>query len=380
MRIAHIVGTRPNFMKIAPIMRALERVKGIDQLLVHTGQHYDAALSDDFFSDLELPVPDVNLHIGSGSHAEQTGRILMALGPVLEQARPDWVFTVGSTNSSLGGALVATKLRIPVAQVEAGLRSHDRSMPEEINRILTDQLADALFTTEPSANANLKREGIADTLIHYVGNVMIDAVDQYRARAEELDVDEALGVEPGQYVLVTLHRPHNVDSHARLAALLAALNQIATEYPVILPMHPRTARNIKEFGLDGELGSISVLGPVRYLEFLALMDRAGAVLTDSGSIQEETTVLGVPCITLRPSTERPVTLSEGTNRLFDGDPEELIDHVLEAVGEERHSCRPELWDGHAADRIAKLTAEKLVLGARSRAEDEAAVLVSAHLP
>lgn len=359
MKIAHIVGARPNFMKIAPVMRALEDVDSLEQVLIHTGQHYDTSLSDDFFHDLELPTPDVNLGIGSGSHAEQTGRTLMALEPVLQRIDPDWVFTVGDVNSTLAAALAAAKLHMAVAHVEAGLRSHDRTMPEEINRLLTDQLSDALFTTEPAANENLRREGIAEEKIHYVGNVMIDSLERYRAKAAQLDVDEALGLEPNRYVLVTLHRPRNVDTRARLDAILRALGAIASYYPVVFPMHPRTARNTKSFGLEPGLAPISVLGPIRYLEFLALMDRAGAVITDSGGIQEETTVLGVPCITLRPNTERPITLSEGTNRLFDGELDELVDIAVEAVEAERRPSRPELWDGKAAQRIARLVQERL---------------------
>ncbi len=364
MRIAHVVGARPNFMKIAPVMRALEGADGVEQVLIHTGQHYDASLSDEFFHDLELPSPDVNLGIGSGTHAQQTGRIMMALEPALEREAPDWVFTVGDVNSTLAAALVAAKLGIPVAHVEAGLRSHDRTMPEEINRALTDRVSDALFTTEPSANENLRAEGVPEDRIHHVGNVMIDSLDRYRAKAAELDVDEALGLEPGGYVLVTLHRPRNVDSPDRLAGILEALAQIATYHPVVFPMHPRTARRVKTFGLDAELAPLAVLGPIRYLEFLALMDRAGAVITDSGGIQEETTVLGVPCLTLRPNTERPITLTEGTNRLFDGELEDLPAAAVDAVEMERRPCRPELWDGRAAERIARITLEQLSDGER----------------
>ncbi|MGD2153608.1 MAG: UDP-N-acetylglucosamine 2-epimerase (non-hydrolyzing) [Gemmatimonadales bacterium] len=355
MKITHVVGTRPNFMKIAPLMRAFGKADHVEQLLIHTGQHYDNALSIDFFRDLELPEPDVNLGIGSGSHAEQTGRVMIALEPVLEHARPDWVFTVGDVNSTLAAALVAAKLEIPIAHVEAGLRSHDRSMPEEVNRVLTDQLSEALFTTEPSANENLKREGIPDERVHYVGNVMIDSLDRYRAQAAALDVDEALGVEPGRYVLVTLHRPNNVDDPDQLAGLLGALGQLASYHPVIFPIHPRTARNIKAFDLEDALAPLSVLGPVGYLEFLALMERAGVVISDSGGIQEETTVLGVPCVTLRPNTERPITISEGTNRLYDGDPDGLAAVALEALEGERRPHRPNFWDGAAAERIARIT-------------------------
>jgi UDP-N-acetylglucosamine 2-epimerase (non-hydrolysing) len=335
MQIAHVVGARPNLIKVAPVIRALAGVDAVEQVLIHTGQHYDSSLSDDFFHDLELPNADVNLGIGSGSHAEQSGRMMMALEPVLQRAEPDWVFTVGDVNSTLAAALVAAKLRIPVAHVEAGLRSHDRSMPEEINRVLTDQISDALFTTEPSANENLRNEGIPEERVHYVGNVMIDSLDRYRGRVADLRVDEAMRLEAGEFVLVTLHRPNNVDDPAQLAAILGALAQLASYHPVVFPMHPRTARNVKQFGLENELAPLGVQGPLRYLEFLGLMDSAGLVISDSGGIQEETSVLGVPCITLRPNTERPITLSEGTNRLFNGDLAELLDVALAAIQEER---------------------------------------------
>lgn len=361
MLIAHIVGARPNFMKIAPVMRALETADGVDQTLIHTGQHYDNSLSGDFFHDLELPEPDMNLGVGSGSHAEQTGRVMTALEPLLQRLAPNWVFTVGDVNSTLAAALTAAKLGIPVAHVEAGLRSHDRSMPEEINRVLTDQISDALFTTEPSANENLKKEGIDPERIHFVGNVMIDSLDRYRARAAEMYADDGLGVEPGQYALVTLHRPRNVDDPRRLAGILGALGRLATQYPVVFPIHPRTARNIKRFGLEAEVAPINALGPLGYLEFLALMERAGVVISDSGGIQEETTVLGVPCITVRPNTERPITISEGTNELFDDDPEKLAGVALKALTTERRASRPKLWDGRSAERIARITLERLRL-------------------
>ena len=367
MRIAHVVGARPNLMKVAPIMRALQRTDSVEQLLFHTGQHYDASLSDDIFHDLELPRADINLGIGSGSHSEQTGRILIALEPALRRAEPDWVFTVGDVNSTLAAALAAVSLGIRVAHVEAGLRSHDRSMPEEINRVLTDQISEALFTTEPSANENLRREGIDPSRIHYVGNVMIDSLDRYRARAAELDAHEALGVEPGEFVLVTVHRPNNVDEPARLAAVLGALGELASFQPVVFPMHPRTARNVKQFGLELELAPLCVLGPVRYLEFLCLMEHAGLVISDSGGIQEETTVLGVPCITLRPNTERPITISEGTNQLFNGELADLPEVALAALRSERRPHRPPLWDGHAAERVAQITLSRLAQGPRPTA-------------
>lgn len=372
MRIVHVVGARPNFIKIAPVVRAFRGANGVDQLIVHTGQHYDSALSEDFFHDLELPKPDINLSIGSGSHADQTARVMMGLEPVLQRSEPEWLFTVGSANSTLAAALVAAKIGIPVAHIEAGLRSHDRAMPEEINRLLTDQLSDALFTTEPSANENLRREGIDGDRIHYVGNVMIDSLDQYRAQASQLDVDEALGLEPGRYVLVTLHRPENVDSRDRLSQVLVALGQIASYYPVVFPLHPRTAHNVKRFGLEADLAPITVLGPTRYLEFLALLDRAGAVITDSGGIQEETSVLGIPCLTLRTSTERPITVTEGTSVLVDGELNGLVELAVEAVDSERRPFRPELWDGRAAERIARITVERLAdIAPRGRRPAEA---------
>jgi UDP-N-acetylglucosamine 2-epimerase (non-hydrolysing) len=359
MRLAHVVGARPNFMKVAPIISALDRASNVEQVLIHTGQHYDPSLSDDFLRDLEIPAPDVNLGVGSGSHAEQTGRIMIALERELDERRPDWVFTVGDVNSTLAASLVASKMGMPVAHVEAGLRSHDRSMPEEINRILTDRLSEALFTTEPSANQNLRNEGIDPSIVHFVGNVMIDTLDRYRARAARLDLPGTLGLEPGTYVLVTLHRPTNVDEPDRFAAILGALGEIASRYQVVFPVHPRTARNVKQFGLEGALGSLKALGAIPYLEFLCLMDQAGLVISDSGGIQEETTVLGIPCITVRLNTERPITITEGTNRLFDGAPEELPGLALEAITEERRPHRPALWDGHAAERIAEVTLNQL---------------------
>ena len=357
MKILHVVGARPNFVKIAPVMRAFEAAGGVEQVLVHTGQHYDDELSDAFFEDLELPRPDVNLSVGSGSHAVQTGRVMMAFEPVVKRVAPDWVFTVGDVNSTLAAALVATKLGVRVAHVEAGLRSGDWSMPEEVNRVLTDRVSDALFTTEPSANLHLEREGIDADRVFHVGNVMIDALDRYRDRAAELAVHRDLDLEDDRYVVVTLHRPHNVDDARRLKRLLGALNGVVYEYgrEVVWPIHPRTAKRIREFDLEGELDALRMLKPLSYLEFLSLMDDAALVVTDSGGIQEETTVLGVPCVTIRPNTERPITLTEGTNRLFDGEPEGLADVCWEAMSAPRRPSRPQLWDGRAAERIARVT-------------------------
>ena len=355
--ILHIVGARPNFMKIAPVMRAFARTGEVTQTLVHTGQHYDAELSKYFFEDLGLPRPDVDLGVGSASHAVQTARVMIALEPVLHRVAPDWVFTVGDVNSTVAAALVAAKLGRKVAHVEAGLRSGDWTMPEEINRVVTDRLSDLLFTTEASANDNLRAEGIAAERVHFVGNVMIDTLLEHRERALELGVAEGMGLEPGDYILVTLHRPSNVDDPDRLAALLTALGELTagTGHPVVLPLHPRTSERVRRLELEHLLGPLDVLPPLRYLDFLGLMATAGLVVTDSGGIQEETTVLGVPCITVRPNTERPVTITHGTNRLYDGDPSGLLDVARSAMLERRDVEPPPLWDGHAAERIADVT-------------------------
>lgn len=356
-KILHIVGARPNFMKIAPVMQAFARTGEVRQTLVHTGQHYDEELSRYFFEDLGLPRPDVDLGVGSASHAVQTGRVMIALEPVLERERPDWVFTVGDVNSTVAAALVAAKLGLRVAHVEAGLRSGDWSMPEEINRVVTDRLSDLLFTTEESGGENLRREGVPEEKIHFVGNVMIDTLLAHRERALALDMPAEMGLEEGGYVLVTLHRPSNVDDADRLAALLDALGQLTagTGHPVVLPLHPRTSERIRTLDLDDRLAPLNVLPPLRYLEFLGLMASAGLVVTDSGGIQEETTVLGVPCITVRPNTERPATITHGTNRLYVGDPSGLLDEARSALLARRDGHVPPLWDGHAAERIVAVT-------------------------
>lgn len=365
-KILHIVGARPNFMKIAPVMQAFARTGEATQTLVHTGQHYDEELSKYFFEDLELPRPDVDLGVGSASHAVQTARVMIALESVLERVEPDWVFTVGDVNSTVAAALVAAKLGIRVAHVEAGLRSGDWTMPEEINRVVTDRLSDLLFTTEASANENLRAEGVPDERIHFVGNVMIDTLLQHRKRALELEVHADMGLDERKYILVTLHRPSNVDDPERLAALLSALGELTagTGHPVVLPLHPRTSERVRRLDLEHLLAPLHVLPPLRYLEFLGLMATAGLVVTDSGGIQEETTVLGVPCITVRPNTERPATITHGTNRLYDGDPSGLLDEARSALLERRDGRTPPLWDGHAAERIARIT---LALEGASRA-------------
>lgn len=354
--LLHVVGTRPNFVKIASVIRALERADAVEQVLVHTGQHYDHGLSDAFFEDLDLPRPDVDLAVGSGSHALQTGRIMIALDPVLKRFDPDWVVTVGDVNSTLAAALTAKKRGLRVAHVEAGLRSHDWSMPEEVNRVLTDRLSDALFTTEPSGRENLLAEGIEPERIHHVGNVMIDSLDRFRSEAADLAAYEDLGLEAGRYVLVTLHRPSNVDDEPRLRSLIQALREIryACDVPVVWPLHPRTAQRLRQFGLDFVQADLLITEALGYREFISLMDAADMVITDSGGVQEESSVLGVPCITVRPNTERPITVECGTNRLFDRDLSELVDLAEEVTGSERRPCRPELWDGRAAERIASV--------------------------
>jgi UDP-N-acetylglucosamine 2-epimerase (non-hydrolysing) len=350
MHILHVVGARPNFMKLAPVFAALQGRHGVRQTMVHTGQHYDAEMSAVFFQELELPKPDLNLDVGSGTHAQQTAAVMMRLEPLLLEARPDVVLVYGDVNSTAAAALVAAKLMIPVGHVEAGLRSFDRTMPEEINRLLTDALADLLFTPSADANENLAREGIPSSRIHFVGNVMIDTLVRLLPRA--VMPEEARGLE--RYALVTLHRPSNVDKPEMLARILKALEEIARELPVIFPLHPRTRRRMEEFGLEAaDQNGLWLLNPFSYLEFLGLQRQATAVITDSGGIQEETTFLGVPCLTLRTTTERPVTMKEGTNILIGEEPERLYPEVQAILGGQRNTGRiPPLWDGKAAQRIA----------------------------
>jgi len=356
IKVLHVAGARPNFMKVAPVMEALRQYSQVCQYLVHTGQHYDDRLSQTFFEELEIPRPDVNLGVGSGTHAVQTARVMEAFEPVCLEWQPDVVVVVGDVNSTLACALVAAKLGIPVAHVEAGLRSFDWSMPEEINRVVTDRLSDLLFTTEPSANENLRREGVPEERIHFVGNVMIDTLLRHRSRARTLRMPDRLGLAPGRFALVTLHRPSNVDSPQTLAPIVAGLERVAAEVPVVFPVHPRTRRTLDAVIADGGGSSMRLLEPLGYLEFLGLMCDAGVVITDSGGIQEETTVLGVPCLTVRPNTERPITIEQGTNRLVRAEPGAIAEAALAALGAERRDGRrlPELWDGQAAERIAQI--------------------------
>ena len=353
MKLLNIVGARPNFMKMAPLIAAIQRRAGeATQTLVHTGQHYDEAMSASFFRDLGMPAPDINLEVGSGTHAEQTARVMLAFEPVLIEQKPDWVVVVGDVNSTLACALVARKLGVKVAHVEAGLRSFDRDMPEEINRILTDQLSDLLLTPSADGDANLLREGIAPERIVRVGNVMIDTLLQQVERAQASSILPELELEPHTYAVVTLHRPSNVDEPESLRGILAALGEIAAELPLVFPAHPRTQARLREFGIAVP-ARMRVIDPLGYLEFLRLWSNAKLVLTDSGGLQEETTALGIPCLTLRENTERPITIEQGTNHLVGCDPAKIKQTAFAVLrGELKLAGRvPELWDGQTAGRI-----------------------------
>ena len=360
MHILHVVGARPNFMKAAPVLRALGSYPSVRQTLVHTGQHYDAAMSDVFFEQLGMPVPDCNLGVGSGTHAEQTATIMQAFEPVLCERRPNLVLVYGDVNSTLAAALVGSKMGVKVGHVEAGLRSRDRSMPEEINRLLTDQLSDLLFTPSADGDENLLREGIAPSKIHRVGNVMIDSLLSLLPRAEgRLPAD---AIPP--YALVTLHRPSNVDDPRWLRDLLTTLLDLSAQLNIVFPVHPRTRQRLHALGfvMNGAQKGLRFLDPLSYLEFLALQRSAVLVITDSGGIQEETTFLGVPCLTVRENTERPITVTMGTNQLVGRDLRKLRSAVKEILSTQLPkpastmlgSCRIPLWDGKAAVRIARV--------------------------
>lgn len=362
-----VAGARPNFMKIAPIVRAIKAHGGLSYKIIHTGQHYDREMNDVFFEELGIPEPDVFMAAGGGSHAQQTGKIMVAFEEYCEAHRPDAVLVVGDVNSTLACSIVAKKLCIPVAHVEAGLRSGDMAMPEEINRLVTDSISDWFFVTEPSGVAHLKREGKSDAVIHDVGHVMVDNV---LYQAEKLAGTDVSGFETsafkqsaladgGRYGVVTLHRPSNVDDKEMMSRISGALREIATEIPLIFPVHPRTRKNLESFGIDlGE--KITLVGPQGYMPFLNLWKDASIVLTDSGGLQEETTALGVPCLTIRENTERPITVDEGSNVLVGTDPERIVAEARKTLqGQGKRGRRPALWDGKAAERIVAIIHSEL---------------------
>jgi UDP-N-acetylglucosamine 2-epimerase (non-hydrolysing) len=355
VKLLHVVGARPNFMKIAPILAECARRPGLRSTLVHTGQHYDERMSRLFFEQLGIPRPDLDLEIGSGSHAQQTAAILSRFEPVILQSRPDLLLVVGDVNSTLACSLVAAKMGVPVAHVEAGLRSFDRSMPEEINRIVTDAVSDLLFVSEASGMDNLAREGVAADKVHFVGNVMIDTLLEHRDRARATPILSSLGVEAGGYAALTLHRPANVDDPAALDRILTSIADLSRRMPVVFPVHPRVRPALAgQAAIRSEGTRFITTEPLGYLDFLKLLMEARLVLTDSGGVQEETTILGVPCVTLRDNTERPVTVTHGTNRLGGTTTEGVRQAIAEALADERGLVRepPPLWDGRAAGRIA----------------------------
>jgi UDP-N-acetylglucosamine 2-epimerase (non-hydrolysing) len=361
-KIVHVVGARPNFVKIAPIVAALRDYPAITQRLIHTGQHYDHEMAQVFLEQLGLPQPDRNLEVGSSSHAEQTAAVMVRFERVVDEERPDMVVVVGDVNSTLGATLVAAKMGVPVAHVEAGLRSFDRTMPEEINRIVTDRLSAILLSPSVDGAENLRREGAPESTIFVVGDVMIDTLLAHRAEAPWDEVRRRFGLEDRGYAVLTLHRPANVDDPARLQQIIGRLQQVTAHLPVVFPIHPRTARRFAEHGIAPEAIGLRLIDPLGYREFLALMDHAGCMLTDSGGIQEETTVLGVPCFTLRDNTERPVTISEGTNTLVMADGRLLgqaFDDLV-ATGGKRGRV-PDLCDGQAGRRSAAIIARALAV-------------------
>jgi len=371
MKILHVVGARPNFMKVAPVVRALGSLAGFRQVIVHTGQHYDANMSEVFFRQLDIPEPDINLDVGSGSHAQQTAQIMSKFEPVVLHKEPDLVLVYGDVNSTVAAALVCSKLYIPLGHVEAGLRSFDRTMPEEINRLLTDQVADLLFTPSVDGNENLAREGVPEEKIHMVGNVMIDTLVHLLPKADDSFLEglyrnntgTGCGVEGKKgvhsqnrrYIVVTLHRPSNVDDPGMLREIISTLKTISRKLDVIFPIHPRTRERLKILKIPLEDPSLKLTEPVGYLQFLALQRKAAVIVTDSGGIQEEATFLGIPCLTLRENTERPITITAGTNILVGRDMGKLreeVDRILS--GEVKKGVIPPLWDGNASVRIARI--------------------------
>lgn len=357
VKIIYVVGTRPNFVKIASILRASANIPEIQSLLVHTGQHYTDNMDKTFFEALDIPMPDINLRVGSLSHAQQTAEVMKRFEPVVLKHSPDAVLVVGDVNSTVACALVGAKLGVKTVHVEAGLRSFDRTMPEEINRILTDSISDILFVTEPSGLANLRREGIDGTRVHFVGNVMIDTLELYREKAANSGILADLSIQAKEYAVVTLHRPSNVDQHEALTGILEGLAEIQKKLKVIFPVHPRTFKNLARSGLIQQLERLPnmlITDPLGYLDFLKLMSQSKLVITDSGGIQEETTILGIPCLTVRENTERPITITEGTNILVGTDTNKMLNGYRKSLNMRKPDTRPKLWDGKASERIIQV--------------------------
>ncbi|MBA2486063.1 MAG: UDP-N-acetylglucosamine 2-epimerase (non-hydrolyzing) [Nitrospira sp.] len=370
MKVLNIVGARPNFMKIAPLMREMRKHPDITPLLVHTGQHYDVKMAGQFFEDLQIPLPDVSLDVGSGTHAVQTAEVMKRLEPIVLRERPDLVVVVGDVNSTMAAALTSVKLHVPVAHVEAGLRSGDRSMPEEINRIVTDAVSDYLFVTEESGKRNLLAEGVSEKKIFFVGNVMIDSLEASRRLWAHSTILARLQLSNAQYAVATLHRPSNVDDIKVLKALIDTLLEISRRMPIIFPIHPRTRKALESIGSFGPglyfgpgpipSKGVHCMEPIGYLDFMSLVANARLVLTDSGGIQEETTVLGVPCLTLRESTERPITVTHGTNRVIGALPARILSEAMKALDSPSIPLvPPPMWDGHASERIVQVLRDHL---------------------
>jgi UDP-N-acetylglucosamine 2-epimerase (non-hydrolysing) len=357
--IVHVIGARPNYMKMAPLIEALRASTPFRQVLVNTGQHYDDLMARSFVRDLALPTPDYDLGVGSASHAVQTAKVMMAFEDVCLAERPDLVMVVGDVNSTMAASLVAAKLLIPVAHVEAGLRSNDRTMPEEINRIVTDRLSDLLLTPSSDGNDNLLAEGVPAEKIHLVGNIMIDSLLRHLPMASLDRVSDRIDVSDGAYAVLTLHRPSNVDEPVVLQRILSAVRTIASRLPVVFPVHPRTRQRMHDFGVDGSLANVVVTDPLGYIDFLSLTSHARLILTDSGGLQEESTALGIPCLTLRENTERPITVTHGTNQIVGTDTVAILAGFERALSSTAPPQRPELWDGRTAERIAQVVSRYL---------------------
>ena len=362
VKIIHIVGARPNFIKIASILRACKKAPEIESVLVHTGQHYTENMSKTFFEELDISIPDINLEVGSSSHTQQTAEIMKRFEPVVLEHNPDAVLVVGDVNSTVACALVAAKLGVKIIHVEAGLRSFDRTMPEEINRVLTDAISDILFVTEPSGVTNLKREGIDGTRVHFVGNVMIDTLEFHKEKATYSHILDDLNLRAKEYIVVTLHRPSNVDQRQALREILDGLAEIQKEIKVVFPTHPRTVKNLISSGLmqqPKDLPNMLIIEPLGYLDFLKLMSESKLVITDSGGIQEETTILGIPCLTVRANTERPITITKGTNVLVEANTDKILSVYQENLNRAKSHTRPRFWDGRASERIVQILLDSL---------------------